>query len=595
MSVWKNLLAVLLVGFLWSAQSQCEAGKEITIHVSKHGDDSHAGTKQQPFLTLPRAQQQVREQIAAGLTSPIRVMLHGGVYELSETLTFKTEDSGTADHSICYSAMPGERVIVSGGRTIKNWKRFAAGHWTADLKEVREGKWFFRQLAVSERRATRARWPNEEGKLFAETVSPDVKRFTFDQPIIGEHFEEQETELVVYQNWSVTRGLVTTSNSEALTTATPMGWIGHGPATVTSPGKPVFLEHAMSFLDRPGEWFLDRESGKLHYLTEEDSPPREVVAPVLSKLVEIAGTAKSPVRNLHFEGIEFAHADFPLPEIGYNEIQACHYGTTLHGPTFVQPVAIECTYTANCKFANCRIAHVNCSGIGLGVGCQDNRLHRCTLEEIGGCGVMIGWRGKGKLSVGREGQLDADWHNQNDVPAGNVVSDCVIRRCGSDSVGGTGLFVAFSKDTRVVRNEIHDLPYTGISVGYRWSTEPTSQSNCLVEANHIYDVMQKLADGGGIYTLGLQPGTVLRANSIHDVHRSPFAHGGAPNNGFFLDQGSKGFLLENNVVRQTSGEPIRFNQCQRDWHTWSENYLGDQAATSSAAELIIRRAGPSKK
>jgi hypothetical protein len=85
--------------------------------------------------------------------------------------------------------------------------------------------------------------------------------------------------------------------------------------------------------------------------------------------------------------------------------------------------------------------------------------------------------------------------------------------------------------------------------------------------------MQKLADGGGIYTLGFQPGTVLRGNHIHDVHRTAFAHGGAPNNGFFIDEGSKGFLFEANVVYRTSGGAVRFNQNQREWHTWRDNHF----------------------
>ena len=113
-----------------------------------------------------------------------------------------------------------------------------------------------------------------------------------------------------------------------------------------------------------------------------------------------------------------------------------------------------------------------------------------------------------------------------------------------------------------------------------------------MERNHIHDVMKLLADGGGIYTLGLQPGTVLRHNYIHDVHRSGTAHGGAPNNGFFLDQGSKGYVLEANVVCATSGDPVRFNLSERGWHTWRGNFFGAAAAAVPAAVEVVRQAGP---
>jgi hypothetical protein len=212
------------------------------------------------------------------------------------------------------------------------------------------------------------------------------------------------------------------------------------------------------------------------------------------------------------------------------------------------------------------------------------------IEDIGGNGVMVGWRGAGRLETGAEGTLDADWADPTDAPVGNEVVDCVIRRCGADSRGAVGVFVAFSADTRVAHNVIYDQPYTGVSIGYRWNTTPTSQVRCIAEYNHIYDVMKTLADGGGIYTLGFQPGTVLRGNLIHDVHRSAYAHGGAPNNGFFVDEGSKGFLFESNVVHRTSGESVRFNQCQREWHTWKGNAF-DGDATAGRIAAAAERAG----
>jgi hypothetical protein len=277
------------------------------------------------------------------------------------------------------------------------------------------------------------------------------------------------------------------------------------------------------------------------------------------------------VRNIHFEGIRFEHVDFRLPEFGYSEIQAAHYGPSMQEPTHVQPVAVQVTYAEGIYFKGCRFAHLNGSGIGFGAGARGNRVEGCEVEDIGGTGIMVGWRGEGELKGGAEGLLDADWADAGDVPVGNEVLGCVVRRCGQDSRGAVGIFVAFSADTRVAANEVYDLPYTGVSVGYRWNTTRTSQVRCVVEGNHIHHVMQKLADGGGIYTLGYQPGTVFRGNRIHDVPRSRYAHGGAPNNGFFIDEGSKGFLFESNVVTATSGDSVRFNQCQREWHDWRGN------------------------
>jgi len=584
-----SLSALTLLGLILVSSSDAFASEWF---VSPGGDDANPGTFAEPFATPHRALIAVRELAATGLTEDVKVTFASGTYELAAPLVFTPADSGTADHSITYAAAPGQDVVFSGGWRIRDWK-VDGRRWTATLDEVRAGRWFFRMLIVNGERAIRARWPDDDGALRLAEVSPEVRSFTFDRPWPTNDLAGQDTELVVYQNWSISRALITAVRNGRIETANPVGWIGHGPATTASPGKPVFLEHARFALDQPGEWFLDRRTGELTILAQEGQQPgsTEVVAPALDRLVQIAGTKEHPVRNLRFEGLRFEHARFALPAFGYSEIQAAHYGTTLQEPTHVQSVAIECVYAADVWFERCRFAHLNASGIGFGPGCRRNRVSRSTVEDIGGNGIVIGWRGAGTLQTGAEGSLDADWADPADAPAGNEVVDCVVRRCGADSRGGVGIFVAFSADTRIAHNKVYDLPYTGVSIGYRWNTTPTSQVRCVAEFNHIHHVMQKLADGGGIYTLGYQPGTVLRGNLIHDVPRSAYAHGGAPNNGFFVDQGSKGYLFESNVVYATSGRSVRFNQNEPEGHTWVANSF-DEATTPEAIDEAAKRAGP---
>jgi hypothetical protein len=602
---------LLVAGLLAGSVANLPAASAKLFHVSPTGDDAGPGTEARPFATAARAQQAVRAFRATGLKEDVRVVFHAGTYELAAPLVFTPQDAGTAEHSITYAAQPGQTVVLSGGRRIGQWVRTGPERWTADLPEVKTDGWFFRQLWVNDRRATRARWPDTDGQLRIATVGDGVKAFTFDKPLPAGLVPGSDMELVVFENWSVSRARVATLDAQGLRTATPVGWIGHGDMTTASPGKPAFLEHARSFLDQPGEWFLDRTTGVLTYLPQAGEGPATAaaVAPVLEQIIRLEGQRGEAVRNLRFEGLNFEHTLFALPAFGYSEIQAAHYGPDMKQPSHVQPVAVECLYAENCRFERCRFAHLGASGVGFGAGCRSNTVAGCRVEDIGGNGLMVGWRGKAKLKAGSEGALDADWDDPTDAPAGNEIMNCLVQRCGAESTGGVGAWVGFSADTRVTHNLVRDLPYTGISVGYRWNTTPTSQARCLVESNHIYDVMQKLADGGGIYTLGFQPGTVLRGNHIHDVHRSAFAHGGAPNNGFFIDEGSKGFLFEANVVYRTSAASVRFNQNQREGHTWRDNHfdLPPPAArfpgSWSPAELkqlpptaqaVIEKAGPEK-
>ena len=580
--VWGSLLA----GFWVSAA-------EVQIHVSPAGRDGNPGTETRPLATPARALEAARSVLAGATNADVRVVFHAGIYEMAAPLVFSAADGGNAGRRVTWSAAPGARVVLSGGRSLWEWNQPRGRLWTATVPEAKTGQWFFRQLVVGDQRAVRARWPGEDGVLRLATVDNTMRKFTFNQALPSTELAGQRTELVVYQNWSVSRALVAATATDGVTTITPVGWIGHGDMTCASPGKPAFLEHARAFLDQPGEWFLDTTTGTLNYLARdgEEPPKAGVVAPVLTQLVRLEGTKEHPVRNLHFEGLRFEHTDFALPPVGYSEIQAAHYGTSTREPTYVQSVAIECIYAEGCHFENCRFAHLNNSAIGFGAGCRSNRVRGCLIEDIGGSGIMIGWRGRGRLQAGSEGNLDADWAEATDAPRGNEVAHCVIRRCGVDSRGAVGVFVAFSEGTRVLHNEIYDLPYTGVSVGYRWDTTPTTQARCVVAWNHIYDVMRTLADGGGIYTLGFQPGTVLLGNLIHNVHRSSFAQGGAPNNGFFIDEGSKGFLFASNTVYSASGGAVRFNQNRREWHTWINNFF-DAEATPARILEGSRLAGP---
>jgi hypothetical protein len=278
-----------------------------------------------------------------------------------------------------------EKPFATPARAMEAVRALVAGGLKGDIRVV-----------------LRARWPHADGLLHVATVSNEVKLFTFDRSLPKDNLGGHGAELVIYENWSVSRALVTSTDERQLATATAVGWIGHGDMTTASPGKPAFIDHTRAGLDQPGAWYLDRPTGTLTYVAAAGEEPSTTVAvaPVLTQLLKIAGTKDKPVRNVRFEGLRFEHTDFVLPSIGYSEIQAAHFGPSMKEPTPVQPVAIECAYAEGIRFERCRLAHLNNSGIGFGPGCRQNAVIGCAIEDIGGCGVMVGWRGVGRLTPG---------------------------------------------------------------------------------------------------------------------------------------------------------------------------------------------------
>ncbi len=579
------LLLALVVFFLQAFGVVCA---ETSVYVATDGSGGNPGTVEKPFATISQARDAVRKMIKTGLTQPVTIFVRGGRYQLDETLVFGPADSGTVQCAITYKAFPGEVPVVSGGHVITGWRKSAKNLWTSQIDDVRRGGWYFRQLYADGKRLNRGRYP-EDGLLRIKAVSSDVKTIDLDKPLPFKDLGGRDAEIIVIQNWSIARSIIESSKGSKFQARTPLGWVGHS-ATTASAGKPAYLENAIEFVRSSGQWHLDRKTGTVTWFADDNENPNKktFIAPRLEKLLSIKGAVDNPVRNLRFHGIVFEHSQWNLPEGGYAGIQAGYNGTKNKPSGEFEkalPVAIELQYAADCEFERCSIRHTGASGIGLGAGCIRNRIVGCEIADIGGNGIHIG------LPKGPIDTLDKDWDDDRDIPVANEVSNCRIHHCAAESFGAVGLFAAFSKNTRISHNHVADMPYTGISIGFRWNTTPTSQSHCIVEYNQIHDVMTRIADGGGIYTLGYQPGTILRGNHIYNVYRSSYAHGGAPNNGIFFDEGSKGFLVEDNVIYNTSGNPIRFNQNKKEWHTWRDNSFGIKPDQENFSKATASRAG----
>jgi hypothetical protein len=485
-------------------------------------------------------------------------------------VVFTDKETSNQKYSITVTAFPGSQPVFVGGRHINGWRKEGKNLWTTELPDVRDGKLWFRQLFVNGRALPRGRFPNQPELLTIETVSNDVKKLSFRSILPVFSPTGQNAELVVLHDWSIARGLISEVSFNSVGTTTAMGWIGHE-WTTARVGRKAYLEHAREFVDVPGEWYLDRTGGILYYQAGENEDPNleEFIAPRVAELLVLQGTKGAPVRNVNFANLTFAYSSWQLPDIGYCALQAAHYGTKYCSePTYAMPLAVRMHFAENCSFVRCRFLHLGSSGLGMGAGCCDNRVLGCEFADIGGNGVMIGWRPEA-VDPPRM-WFENDWKDADEIPRRNLVSNCYVHDCGTEDLGAVGIFEAFSQQSRISHNLLNNLPYTGISIGFHWDDTPTSQRECTVEYNHIHNVMRSLADGGGIYTLGFQPGTVLKGNLIHDVERSAYA-GGSPNNGIFMDQGSKGFVIEDNVIFDTSGEAVRLGQSQMDWHVWKNN------------------------
>ena len=503
------------------------------FYVATSGRDEWPGTLTQPFGTLQRAQKAARDT-----GKPAEIQLRGGTYRLDQPLEFSPLDS-----KLTISAYQKEMPVLSGGRPIAGWREVTIKGrtiWAADLPDVRDGKWSFRELWVNGRRANRARFPHTGYLAIANGIDkapkPDWKagqtEFRLKQGEVLPCPSIADSDLVIMNRWVESRLPVINFDKKE-------GIIACGRRSVfhVDSGDLFYLEGSMEFLSEPGDWHLERKSGTLYYAPRpgESIAQTWAVAPRLVSCVRLQGDAGRQLEGIVFRGVAFSHcewyfnSDYKPGEAGGSDQAAIRL-----------PSAVTGQFVKNCVFENCTFAHLGAYALELGRGCQNNRITRCEFTDLGGGGIKIG-----------ETRIR---EKQSDRSLGNEVSHCCIHDGGKMFHSAIGIWIGQSSDNRLQHNLIHDFYYSGISIGWTWGYGASSASGNRVEYNHVHHIGRLsngdgpiLSDMGGIYTLGKQPGTVIRNNLWHDI--AGLKYGGW---GIYFDEGSSDIIAENNLVYNTT-------------------------------------------
>ena len=518
----------------------------IVFYVSPDGNDAWSG--KQPasqagdgaFATIARARDAIRElkqQQGGTLKQPVTVFLRGGTYFLQETLRFTAEDSGSKDFLITYTAYQQEKPIISGGRIIKGWKEVTLNDktvWTTNIATVKSKTWSFHQLWVNGDRAQRCRYPTT-GYLKvdeAPDVTPDTPwqegqtRFKFRAGDLQPWQEVESGEAIVMTRWLESRLPI-----EAIDQASRIISFDYPSAYRIDPGDSdssaagiYYLENIREFLTEPGEWYLEQKSGQVYYLPlpGEEISQAEIIAPVLAKLVDLSGDGQANpfVEYLWFENLTFAHGEWYYSQDKRRSLgQAAVKGL---------PGAIYAEQVRFCTWKQCAIAHISNYAIDFADVCLNNKILECQFFDLGAGAIKI-----------------TNYGNHQ-------IIGCHIYNGGLIFHAAVAIWIGSAANNLVAHNHIHHFHYSGISVGWTWGSANNPTANNLIEFNHIHD-LGKLADGepllndnGGIYTLGVQPGTKIRSNLIHDIQAHNF--GGW---GIYLDEGSSQITVENNLVYRT--------------------------------------------
>jgi hypothetical protein len=538
---------------------------EIVIYVSPLGNDSFTGSMPEtakdgsdgPLATLEQAQRIVRSFRRSAELRTVRVILREGVYQLDRTLAFSDDDFGSPElfdwhtsteplHPVVYEAYPGEQPVISGGRTITGFVEtevHGQRAWVVDVPGVANCSWSFTELWVDGDRRFRPILPKEGEFLietpydasfegtWSDTVGKGTNRFGYAEGDINPEWTNlQDVEIVILSLWRSLRAKLDRVDAGERVAYLDRNSRMRLTYDFGKTGAAYSVENVFEALDTPGEWYLDKAEGKLFYLPMpgELIDTAEVVAPYLCTLLEITGgrLEKVPgqkILNTHpfliFRGLALSHTEWPEPQSL----------ATIGQSADMIPGAVSLTDAHHVAFEECSFTHVGTYGIAFEEKCWDNRVIRCTIDDMGAGGVKI-WHGCGR----------------------NTVADCDIGNGGHLFPPAAGVLIGDAPSNIVVHNDIHDLFYTGVSVGWLWGYDENQSGGNVIEWNHIHHLGKgKLSDMGGIYTLGMQAGTRLRYNLIHDVWSRTY--GGWA---IYPDEGSSHLLIENNICYDTKCAPF---------------------------------------
>jgi hypothetical protein len=543
----------VLTGALPGSSAEKRPDGEAVFYLASDGRDqwsgrlasANAAASDGPFRSLPAALDKIRRARAAGLQGAVTLRLRGGTYFLDAPLRFDPADSGTAKAPVVVEAYGTEKPVISGGRIVAGFHQ-QGSLWVASLPEVRAGKWYFRELFVNGQRRQRARWPKTgyhriagliPGPRDAQGNAVARDRFVFGAGDVKPWARLSDVNVVLMHSWETSihpiKSVDPKSNTVEFAAPLKEWWtIGYW-----EKAQRYYVENALELLSEPGEWYLNRESGDLSYwpMPGETLGKVEVVAPRLTELVRFAGNADEGrfVEHVTLRGLALHHADWALSPQGNSSTQAA----------VEVPAAVMADGARHCTIDGCEIAHVGTYGAWFRRGCKECKIQQTRLFDLGAGGIRVGEANMAATDAAESSR--------------NLVDNNHIFDGGHVYPAGIGIWVAQSSHNRISHNDIHDLLYSGISMGWNWDDSPNRTHHNTVELNHVHDLGHGvLSDAGLIYCLGVSPGSVIRNNVFHDIwpySTPPLAWG------VYLDASCGDYLVENNLVYNALSGGLMFN------------------------------------
>ena len=442
-----------------------------------------------------------------GSSEPAVVKLAPGLYELDKELELDGTDSnlelvGEPGAVLTRSVATTPGGVVACDEVVPPAMKFMRVKRILPLFFY-DGKW-----------ARLARWPNEGFATFSESVDTGVRgEYRAGTAAAGEKFPGSfrfldtrakkwnfedgiRIEGYFFYDWAYESLLAKEYDDEkgvlSFAVASTFG-IGGPKQSSYFLDRRFFVSNVRAELDAPGEYFYDRRTKKVEFVTPEDGIKEFRTVNRPGDIVRICAAT-----NVVFRGISFRYA---------------------------ADTAVELQGCTDIVLENCRVSEVGGDGIRVSGG-RRCIVRKCEISSVGGGGVLVEGGDRRALERGDNVVEDCRIHDYSMI-AHVYAPGVSIRGCGN-----------------VVRgNEICNAPHSGVLY---YGNEH------LLESNYVHHVLLESCDAGVFYT-GQDAtfrGNVLRWNVVEDsgIIRPDGRMTGTV--AFYLDDCVSGSAVMSNVVRR---------------------------------------------
>lgn len=597
-------------GFAVSASfASCRAEHSSAKLGTNKGDTKRvAYVSVSPDSSLSDAVRKAREMRRLGQADSVVIKMAMGNYNLYEPLVLRPEDSHLCFEGTSEEETGVIGTVINGAIEVKGWRK-QGKLWVADVPDFNGRPLEFRHLWVNRNRADKARsvkdyekmprirWVDKKKRIVwvpASAVRPLLTGAKDKQgnSIIRE--DSRYAEMTLHQMWEVSylriKSIRLQGDSAAVSFHDPEAKIQFerpwpSPMYNSEHNSPFFLSNALPLLDTPGEWYHDIRSHKLYYMPRKGeampgtsmagakgsslSGTRRmkateahiyVAAPGLETLVKYVGTKERMVDAVTFKNVNFEFTTWNRPSYkGHVPLQAGMYITEGYKlrPSIDRvnnhkldnqdwlgrpAAAVELCYASRALFDGCHFRYLGGDGLDFVEGCKDGAVLNCKFEDIAMNGLVCG----SFSPEGLETHLPYQPQDRREVCSGLQVKNCEFADVTNEEWGTCAIALGYVNRTNIEHNYIHDVSYSGISMGWGWNRNYGVMHDNRIHANLIERYAAHMYDCAGIYTLGNQPNTVIFENVVRDILHPSYVHD--PKHYFYLytDEGSSNILLKDN-------------------------------------------------